>query len=112
MPPRCFVTYVHVMEMLPKSKTAFATSINHGIDGLVLTWASLYFMLIDNNWRSLYTIVVVATLIAVMAACWLPESPKYLVGKGKYDQARKVITRIARINKIEKFECRDDEPVP
>ena len=88
MPPRCFVTYVHVMEMLPKSKTAFATSINHGIDGLVLTWVSLYFMLIDNNWRSLYTIVVVATMIAVMAACWLPESPKFLVGKGKYDQVR------------------------
>ena len=54
MAPRVFVTYVHIMEMLPKSKTAIATSVNFGIDGLVLTWASLYFMLIDNNWRTLY----------------------------------------------------------
>ena len=34
------------------------------------------------------------------------------MGKGKYDQARKVITKIARVNKIDKFECRDDEVVP
>ena len=112
MAPRVFVTYVHIMEMLPKSKTAIATSVNFGIDGLVLTWASLYFMLIDNNWRTFYSIVAVTTLMAVIAAYQLPESPKYLVGKGKYDQARKVITKIARVNKIDKFECRDDELVP
>ena len=69
MAPRVFVTYVHIMEMLPKAKTAIATSVNFGIDGLVLTWASLYFMLIDNNWRTFYSIVAVTTLMAVIAAC-------------------------------------------
>ena len=63
MAPRVFPTYVLAMELLPKSKTAVATSISFCIDGLVLTWCSLYFMLIDNNWKTLYSIIAVTTLM-------------------------------------------------
>ena len=68
MAPRVFPSYVLVMELLPKSKSAVVTSINFCIDGLVLTWCSLYFMLIDNNWKSLYSIIAVATLMTFIAS--------------------------------------------
>ena len=88
MAPRVFVTYVLIMELLPISKTAIVTSVTFGIDGLVLTWCSLYFMFIDNNWRTLYSVVAVTTLLAFIGSFQLPESPKYLISKGKYDKAR------------------------
>ena len=68
MAPRVFVTYVLIMELLPMSKTAIVTSVIFGIDGLVLTWCSLYFMFIDNNWRTLYSIVAVTTLLAFIGS--------------------------------------------
>ena len=112
MAPRVFIGYVLAMEFLPQKNTAHATSLGLGIDGLVLMWASLYFMFIDNNWKSLYTIVVAMTFLTVIAACFLPESPRFLVSKGQYDKARKVITKMAKTNKLKKFNTREGEPVP
>ena len=111
MAPRVFPTYVLVMELLPSNKAGLVTSIVFSIDGLVLTWCSLYFMFIDKSWKNLYSAVVLATFLTFIASFWLPESPKFLVNKGRYQQAREVITRIARTNRIDRFECRDDEPV-
>ena len=75
-------------------------------------WASLFFMLIDNHWKTLYGCVLVATFATLIATLFVPESPKFLHGKRRYDEARKVITRIAKINKLTKFDTREGEPYP
>ena len=112
MAPRIFISYVLTMEFFPQKNTALATSLIMGIDGLVLMWASLYFMLIDNHWKSLYSIVVVVTFVTFIAAGFMQESPRFLVSKGKYDQARKVITKMAKVNKLKKFNTREGETLP
>jgi Sugar (and other) transporter len=38
---------------------------------------------------------------ASIALLFIPESPKYLVAIKKYDDARKVLLQMARINKVE-----------
>ena len=58
MPPK-IISYVLVMEIFPKSSHAFTSALFFTFDGLVISWCSLYFMYIDNNWRSLYTIVTI-----------------------------------------------------
>ena len=112
MAPRMFIGYVFSMEFLPQKSTAMATSLNLGVDGLVLMWASLYFMIIDNHWKSLYGCTVVATFVTIILTYCQPESPKFLVSKGKYDEARKVITKMAKTNGLTKFYTREDEPYP
>ena len=62
-----------------------ATSVTLGIDGLVLMWSSLYFMFIDNHWKSLYTVATVATFITILLTICQPESPRFLVSKGRYE---------------------------
>ena len=100
MAPRFFIGYVYCMEFLPQNYTGMATSLLLGIDGLVLMWASLYFMIIDNHWKTLYGCSVIATFATIIFTCFLPESPKFLLSKEKYDETRKVITRIAKENKL------------
>ena len=109
MAPRFFVGYVFSMEFLPQNYTAMATSITLAVDGLVLMWSSLYFMFIDNHWKSLYACAVVATFFAIAITMMQPESPKFLLSKGRYDEARKVITKIAKINRLTKFDTQEDE---
>ena len=111
-PCNIFVGYVLVMELIPESNTAAATSLTLGLDGLVLMWCSLFFMFVSNNWRHLYWMPVVGTYIAFIMVFCLPESPKHLVNRGKYDRARQVITKIAKENKLKRFNTREDEPYP
>ena len=85
MAPRFFVGYVYAMEFLPQKYTGMATSVTLGIDGLVLMWSSLYFMFIDNHWKSLYTVATVATFITILLTICQPESPRFLVSKGRYE---------------------------
>ena len=66
MAPRFFVGYVYAMEFLPQKNTGMATSITLGVDGLVLMWSSLYFMFVDNNWKSLYAIATVSTFFTIL----------------------------------------------
>ena len=106
------VGYVLVMELLPEKSTAYATSLTLGLDGLVLTWCSLFFMFVSSNWKILYGLSVIGTYIAVIMVLFLPESPKHLVSRGKYDAARKVITKMAKENKLKRFNTREDEDYP
>ena len=103
MPMRVFVGYIYCMEFLPHKSTALATALILGIDGLVLMWTSLYFWLVDNSWSRFFSISVVATIVALALTISLPESPKFLVTKGKFDEARKVVSKIARRNRLTKF---------
>ena len=112
MAPRFFVGYVFAMEFLPQKSTSMATSITLGVDGLVLMWSSLWFMMIDNHWKTLYGCAVVATWFTILITYFMPESPKFLLSKGRFDETRKVITLMAKTNKLEKFNTREDETYP
>ena len=79
MAPRFFVGYVFAMEFLPQKSTSMATSITLGVDGLVLMWSSLWFMMIDNHWETLYGCAVVATWFTILITYCMPESPKFLL---------------------------------
>ena len=57
-----------------------------GIDGLTLAVSALYFMYVSNHWKPLYSFSVVLTLIGLIMLTCLPESPKFLVAKQRYDK--------------------------
>lgn len=64
----------------------------------IILW-SFYYQMLDKNWFPLQAIYFVAGIIAMFTAIFvLPESPKFLYSKQKFDQARASLNYIAKIN--------------
>lgn len=109
LPMRNFVGYIYSMEFLPTSKTKQITAMNIGFDGLVPLVGALWFMYVSKDWKTLFafaTGLVCLTFVVVLA---MPESPKHLVARGKYSEARAVMTRIARYNGLQSFNFSEHE---
>ena len=70
--------------------------------------ATLFFLYVSKSWSMLFFIIALITLIALISAHLLPESPKYLVSKGRFAEAREVIHFIAWINKAPQTNFRFD----
>lgn len=65
-----------------------------------MTYIALQFWFITkdcfvNNWIALG----LALLSLVSVAVWLPESPRFLYSRKRFDEARTVIKKIASVNK-------------
>ena len=58
-----------------------------------------YFYYVSNNWMWLQVFAWITNLLCLFALYILPESPKYLISRGRFDDARKVLKVIARVNK-------------
>lgn len=48
----------------------------------------------NTNWRILFGLQAVPTAIMFIASFWMPFSPRWLVMKGRYDEAQAVLKRI------------------
>ena len=100
MPPRSFVGYIYTMEFLPIDKTQSTTAIIMGNDGLVAMIGALWFLFVSKDWKTLFATATALLYISLIFVFTLPESPKYLLAKGKFEEARAVMTRIARFNRV------------
>ena len=109
MPMRVFVGYIYAMEFLPVKKTQLVSAVTLGNDGLMLVIASLWFMLISRKWWTLFFLATMLVYLTLALVVGMPESPKFLVSRGRYAEAREVMTKIARINGIYEFEFNEEE---
>lgn len=48
----------------------------------------------SDKWRNVIYSQWVLIGLALMGALWIPESPRWLVGKGRMEKARKVLTHV------------------
>ncbi len=79
--------------------------------------SAFYFYVISKYWVWFQVFGWGLNLLVIIGVMFMPESPKYLITIGKYDECRKVITKIGRINgNLNDFdgkfdrEVRDQEP--
>lgn len=92
------VSYIILMEIVPQEKSMLATvvNINAYVVGELCVLAAGYFL---RNWHFMnyfltgYSIVVLALILFI-----LPESPKFLIANKRYEEASKLLTKIARFN--------------
>lgn len=109
MPMRAFVGYIYIMEFLSQKKAQVFSAIVMGFDGLVLVVAALWFLYVSQNWKSLWLMATILQYGVILLICTFPESPKFLVSVGKFEQARTVMTRIAHYNRITEFDFTEEE---
>ena len=96
------VAYVLLSEMVSAKYRAYFSAANNIYDGLqnILISVMFYF---GRDWHyvSYYYLAVLVLLFFVLFL--VPESPRFLLSRKRYDKARTVYARIARINKREMF---------
>jgi len=98
--PRVFVGYLYMQEVVPKEKQTFCGTWTFVIDGCCLGFASIYYYFILNDcWYYLKFAVALSIMVTCLSFV-LDESPKYLHSRGQYDMTKKLLTSIARCNKI------------
>jgi Sugar (and other) transporter len=95
---RCSICFLYLMEMLPASKQTIIGTLLQMNNGMIPIWMSLYFWFISKNWVWIEVFASALTLVCIMGAMMLPESPKFLLSKQQWGAARGAITHIARFN--------------
>ena len=78
---------------------------------MLALFGCLYFWFIWKNWLGIEILAGVLGVIAGIGALFMPESPKFLISKRRYDEARESINRIARFNNQPEFKGEFDREV-
>ena len=58
----------------------------------------VYFRFISKDWLPFQIFAVITTVLCVIGTYFIPESPKFLYGKGRYDESRQTLYLIRRFN--------------
>ena len=98
---RVNVGYVYLMELMPKKAQTPVTSGRFTEEAFIYVLATLYFWKISKHWFYFVFIGYIWNIISVIGMYWLPESPRYLMNIGKYEEAKKVFQYIAKLNRKE-----------
>lgn len=81
------------------------TSFVLGCDGFVLVWVSIWLRFFNNNWKSTqiyFFCVEMCGLLPILF--YFPESIRFLHTHGEYEKVRKILSKIAGINKKKEVE--------
>lgn len=80
-----------------------------GTDGLVPLMATLWFMVVSKDWKTLFVVATGLLYLTFILVYTMPESPKFLLAKGRYAEARIIMTRIAKYNRVKTFAFNEEE---
>ena len=98
---RVNVGYVYLMELLPKKAQTPVTSGRNVLEAFIYVLATLYFWQVSKHWFYYVFIGYTWNIISVIGMYWMPESPRYLLNVGKYEEAKQAFQVIAKWNKKE-----------
>lgn len=97
---RYYVGYTYNLEYQPKYMHVTVSIIQFSAESIVYILNIVYFRYISNDWVWLQIPNIVLSGLGV---CWillLPETPRYLCAKKRYDDTRNVLSKLARWNGI------------
>jgi len=90
--------YVLGTELIQSKHKVYFTTATLSSIALMIPLVALYFRFISNDWKYLFYGFLIVTFIIAVLSMLLPESPKFLHEKEKYEEARKVIIQMAKMN--------------
>ena len=75
---------------------------------MVLT--SIWFMYISKDWKSFFLMTTLSCYLTFIFICLtITESPKFLVSRGRHDEARTVISKMFAYNKKATYSFTESE---
>lgn len=61
---------------------------------------AIYFRYISKKWQYFELVGLGMSLIALFSVCFIPESPRWLISRGRYKKAFEVYKRVAKFNGV------------
>jgi hypothetical protein len=104
------------VELLPERHRDLLGTVILFADSSTMLLVPLYHRFLSKNWLYFHLVSLALNALAVVFMFMIPESPKYLIGKGRYDRAKASLKVMARINgklshqaEIERMDLRQSE---
>jgi hypothetical protein len=98
---RASIGYLYMLELIPTENQALAGTILHFVNSSVTILSCIYFYFISKYWLWFQVFGWSLNLLTVVCVIFMPESPKFLLTKKKYDECREVLTKMAVTNNRE-----------
>jgi len=110
---RYYVGYAYNVEMQPKSHYVLVGTSMFLIESVAYLSICFYFMFASQYWKPLQIPNIVFISAGVVFLCFMPESPRFLISKRRFEDARDVFKWIGKVNGLsrEEAERRLDEIV-
>ena len=90
--------YILMNEFMAQKHQGYATSIFMCGDSAMTFYLIGYLRFIDKDLVALQQLCVYLTILSIVLFSFIPESPKWLISVGRYDEARQSLRKIAKIN--------------
>ena len=102
---RWTVTYVYLVEFMTEANIKYYVGMVNASAALALICGAFTFQVLTKDTAVLEYVSVALTVLSGLAGlAFLPESPKWLVGKGQMEQARQAYAYIAATNREDQHE--------
>ncbi|OAD59193.1 Organic cation transporter protein [Eufriesea mexicana] len=95
------IAYILVLEYVGPRWRTFTANMSYGIFYTVGAMSIPWIAYALANWKNFCLVTAVPLSSVIVAPFLIPESVRWLIGKGKLDRATKIIGRIEKINKTE-----------
>jgi MFS family permease len=110
---RYYVGYAYNVEMQPKSHYVLVGTSMFLIESIAYLSICVYFMKVSKYWKPLQIPNIILISAGLVFLCFMPESPRFLISKQRFEDARDVFKWIGQVNGLsrEEAERRLDEIV-
>jgi sugar porter (SP) family MFS transporter len=90
-----FISPMYIAELVPAKVRGSLVAVNMLAitTGIVVAYLVDYAFSASHGWRYMFGLAAVPSIGLIIGMWWLPDSPRWLIGKSKVDQARKVLER-------------------
>jgi len=103
-PGRVIVAISYADEFLNKEQRPYLMPMNNILNGLIIIFTALYYQFISKDIAYIqYCNLFLVSILILFTIVYLPESPKFLHSKERYDEARNSLSFVARVNGIKNF---------
>jgi len=94
-----FVVPMYIAEISPARQRGALVTLNQLMItiGLLLSYISDYGLSDDNNpesWRLMFAVGFVPGVVLLVGMFFLPETPRWLVSKGKWEEGRRILEKV------------------
>lgn len=90
------VTPLYIAELAPTSIRGALVTLNQLaiVTGIVVAYYVDYLFSGSSNWRAMFISAVIPSILLLVALIFLPESPRWLAARSRYDDALRVLRRV------------------